>query len=60
MAEELIKVGVANEGEINLPVSLLTEWKPSNVNQFGDTVFFKQGDMYYSMKLVDFKKLYIP
>ena len=60
MAEELIKIGVANEGELNLPVSLLKEWKPSNVNQFGDTVFFKQEDAYYTMKTVDFRKLYVP
>jgi hypothetical protein len=58
MAEQSIKVGVANEGETVLPVSVLEKWEPKNVTQIGDTVFFKQDDTYYSMKVVDFRKLY--
>lgn len=58
MAEQSIKVGVANEGETVLPISVLEKWEPKNITQIGDTVFFKQGDTYYSMKVVDFRQLY--
>jgi hypothetical protein len=58
MAEEAIKVGVANEGETIIPISVLEKWEPKNITQFGDTVFFKQDDTYYSMKVLDFRKLY--
>lgn len=59
MSEETINVGVANEGELSLSVSVLKEWKPTNVTQFSDTVFFKVKDKYYSMKAVDYRKLYV-
>lgn len=58
MSEEIIKIGVANEGELSLSVNVLKEWKPTNVTQFSDTVFFKVDDKYYSMKAIDFRKLY--
>jgi hypothetical protein len=58
MIEQSIKVGIANEGEMALPVSVLKEWKPKNVTQIGDTVFFKNEDTFYSMKVIDFKNLY--
>lgn len=56
--EEIVKLGVANEGEINLSVSVVKEWVPTNKTQFGDTVFFKQEDTYYSMKVIDFNKIF--
>lgn len=59
MIEQSIKVGIANEGETILPVSVLKEWKPKNVTQIGDTVFFKQEDTFFSMKVVDFRNLYM-
>lgn len=58
MAEQSIKVGIANEGETVLPVSVLEKWEPKNVTQLGDTVFFKQEDTFYSMKVVDFREIY--
>ena len=58
MAEQSIKVGIANEGETVLPVSVLEKWEPKNVTQLGDTVFFKQEGVFYSMKVVDFRELY--
>jgi hypothetical protein len=58
MAEQSIKVGIANEGETVLPVSVLEKWEPKNVTQLGDTVFFKQEDIFYSMKVVDFREIY--
>lgn len=58
MTEQSIKVGIANEGETVLPVSVLEKWEPKNVTQLGDTVFFKQEDIFYSMKVVDFREIY--
>jgi len=58
MVEETVKVGVANEGETILPISVLEKWNPKNITQIGDTVFFKQEDTYFSMKVIDFRKLY--
>jgi hypothetical protein len=58
MTEETVRVGVANEGEITLSVSVVKEWSPTNKSQFGDTVFFKQEDTYYSMKVMDYNKIF--
>lgn len=59
MAEQSIKVGIANEGETQLPVSVLKNWQPKNVTQIGDTVFFKQEDTFFSMKVIDFRDLFV-
>jgi len=59
MIEQSIKVGVANEGEIAILVSVLKKWQPKNVTQIGDTVFFKQEDTFFSMKVIDFRDLYV-
>jgi hypothetical protein len=59
MAEETVKVGVANEGEINIPISVVKKWSPVKKSQFGDTVFFKQEDTYYSMKVLDYNKIFV-
>jgi hypothetical protein len=59
MAEQSIKVGIANEGEMILSVSVLKKWQPKNVTQIGDTVFFKQEDTFFSMKASDFRDLYV-
>jgi hypothetical protein len=59
MVEQSIKVGVANEGETILSVSVLKKWQPKNVTQIGDTVFFKQEDTFFSMKASDFRDLYV-
>lgn len=59
MVEQSIKVGIANEGETLLPVSVLKKWQPKKVTQLGDTVFFKNEDTFFSMKVIDFKNLYM-
>ena len=58
MANEIVAVGVANEGEINLQVEQVKDWQPKNINYIGDVVFFKQDKTYYSMKRVDFKRIF--
>ena len=45
-----VKIGVANEAEINLGIDELKKWTPKNINYFGDTVYFKNDKKYYSMK----------
>lgn len=59
MIEQSVKVGIANEGEMAILVSVLKKWQPKNVTQIGDTVFFKNEDTFFSMKVIDFKNLYI-
>ena len=59
MAEQSIKVGIANEGEMAILVSVLKKWQPKNVTQIGDTVFFKQEDTFFSMKVIDFRDLFV-
>jgi hypothetical protein len=49
---------VANETEKNFDVEILKTWEPKNINYFGDTVYFKNGDTYYSMKRQDFDKIF--
>jgi hypothetical protein len=58
MSNEIIPVGVANEGEINVSVEVLVKWNPTNINYFGDVVFFKNGDSYFSMRRTDFKRIF--
>ncbi len=58
MANEIVAVGVANEGEINLQVEHVKGWEPKNINYIGDVVFFKNGKTYYSMKQIDFKRIF--
>ena len=53
-----VKIGVANEAEINLEIDEVKKWIPKNVNYFGDTVYFKNDKKYYSMKRVDFDKIF--
>ena len=53
-----VKIGVANEAEINLGIDELKKWTPKNINNFGDTVYFKKDKKYYSMKRVDFDKIF--
>jgi len=55
---EIVKVGFANEGEQNLKVEIVEKWTPKNINYVGDTVFFKNGDSYFSMKMIDFKRIF--
>jgi len=58
MAKDIVYVGVANEGQISLPIDIVEKWEVKNVNQFGDTVFFKVEDMYFSMNVSDYKEIF--
>lgn len=53
-----VKVGIANETEKNLPIDEVQKWIPKNINYFGDTAYFKHDKTYYSMKRLDFDKIF--
>jgi hypothetical protein len=58
MANEMIKVGVANKNATSLSIETLKTWVPTNINHFGTSVFFKWENVYYSMTRMDFKLVY--
>jgi len=58
MNKEIISVGVANEKEKSIEIEELKTWSPKNINYFSDTVYFKHGDTYYSMKRLDYDKIF--
>lgn len=49
-----VLVAVANEGEQNMPLEVVSEWNPDKISFFGETVFFKVDKSYFSMKKSDF------
>lgn len=53
-----VKIGIANVGETNLKIDDVSKWEPKNVMYAGDTVFFKHEDVYYSMNVMDFRKIF--
>lgn len=53
-----VKVGIANVGEKNLKVEEISKWEPKNVLYAGDTVFFKYDEVYYSMNVMEFRKIF--
>ncbi len=55
---DVVKVGVANDGEQAIKIEIVEKWEPSNITYIGDTAFFKVADRYYSMKTIDFKKIF--
>lgn len=49
-----VLVAVANEGEQNMPLDVVQNWDPQKLSFFGETVFFKAENTYFSMKKSDF------
>jgi hypothetical protein len=58
MSKEVIKVGIANEGETNLDIEVVKTWEPKNIEYIGTSVFFKNDKTYYSMTRENFKKIF--
>lgn len=54
----MVLVGVANDGEKSLDVEVVKLWEPKDINHFGDVIFFKHEKTYYSMKSIEFKKIF--
>lgn len=55
---DVVKVGVANDGEQVIEIKIVEKWEPTNTIVIGDTSFFKVEDRYYSMKTIDFRKIF--
>jgi hypothetical protein len=55
---DVVKVGIANDGEQVIKVEIVEKWEPTNINYIGDAVFFKADETYFSMKTIDFKKIF--
>jgi len=53
-----VKLGIANVGETNMKIEDVSKWEPKNVMYAGDIVFFKHADVYYSMNVMDFRKIF--
>lgn len=56
---EIVKIGIANVGEKNLKVEEVSKWEPKNIVYSGDTVFFKYENVFYSMNVSDFRKIFV-
>ena len=53
-----VRVGLANEGELDIDLDIVEKWEPTNVNYIGETVFFKADNSYFSMKTIEFRKIF--
>lgn len=53
-----VLVGVANDGQQNIPLEVVEKWNPEKLSFFGETVFFKADDTYFSMKKIDFCNIF--
>ena len=58
MTKQTVSVGIANEKETNMDVEELKTWVPKNISYFGDVVYFKNDKTYYSMKRLNFDKIF--
>jgi hypothetical protein len=53
-----VLVAVANDGQQNMPLDVVSKWDPDKMSFFGDTVFFKVEDTYFSMKKIEFCNIF--
>jgi hypothetical protein len=53
-----VRVGIANEGEINIGLDIVEKWEPTNIKYFSEIVFFKVDNTLYSMNIMEFKKIF--
>lgn len=58
MAKEIVQVGIGNESEKSMDVEDVKTWVPKKITYIRDVALFKANDTYYSMKLVDFKRIF--
>ena len=58
MTKEMVKVGIANEGETNMEIDKIKDWKPKNVLYANQIAYFKYDNKFYSMDLVEFKRIF--
>ena len=56
--DESISIGVANEGQINVPRENIERWEPKKISIIGSTVFFKQDEQFLSMDRTTFQDIF--
>jgi len=54
-----VAVGLANEGNILLPVNVVEKWEPTKKVSFGGVTYFSVDGTYYSMKNDDFNRIFV-
>lgn len=55
---EMISIGVANEGQVNVNVETLKTWNIKNITFFSKYVYFKHENVFYSMNRTDFDNVF--
>lgn len=55
---KMIKIGVANQSSTMMSLEDISDWEPKNITYTGTAVFFKAGDMFYSMGRVEFESIF--
>ena len=48
----------ANGDEILLDVKVVEKWEIDNQREIGDTIFFSSNGLYFSMKTIDYNKIF--
>ena len=56
--KESVTLGVSNKGERNFPVNVIKNWNPEKVNYFENIVYFKVGEVFYSINSEDFNDIF--
>jgi hypothetical protein len=56
--KESVTLGISNEGEREFSVEVIKNWLPEKVSYFGNVVYFKVKDKFYSIKSEDFKEIF--
>lgn len=54
----MVKVGIANVGEKHFSIEEVSKWTLSDIIYMGDTIFFKHDNVYYSMNIMDYRKIF--
>ena len=58
MTKQMVKVGLANKGETAIELEEIKTWTPTDVVVSKVLVFFKVGEIDYSMKRADYAKYF--
>ena len=58
MAKEVVRIAKANELEKSYEVEVVKTWEPNEISYFSDIVYFKHEGSFYSMKTLEFKKIF--
>lgn len=54
---EKIRIGIPNQGDIDISFEVIKEWDLEPVKTIGDTMFCKHDGTYFSILVEDYNKL---